>query len=166
MLAVILGCWTVASGAITPVAQHLAEEFAQANAAVSEESIVQVASLARDAGVLVLGLLLFGYASRRFERQADTYAVQLLSRGEGATAATRPAVEAMIGALGSVALLNHVPPARPSWRHGSIAWRQDYLRAITGERLDAMPIDAFAAVLRWGALAVVAAGALLGIFPF
>jgi len=166
MLAVILGCWTVASGAITPVAQHLAEEFAQANAAVSEESIVQVASLARDAGVLVLGLLLFGYASRRFERQADTYAVQLLSRGEGATAATAPAVEAMIGALGSVALLNHVPPARPSWRHGSIAWRQDYLRAITGERLDAMPIDAFAAVLRWGALAVVAAGALLGIFPF
>ena len=115
--------------------------------------------------MLVVGLAMFGFASRRFERQADTYAVQLLSSREGREDASPQAVDAMVTALGSVALLNHVPPVRGSWRHGSIAWRQDYLRALVGRAHGALAIDGLMAALRWGALAVVGAGIVLGSLP-
>jgi Zn-dependent protease with chaperone function len=166
MLVIVLGCWTVASGLVTPVAQSLAEEYARSNADVPESTVVQVASLARDAGMLAIGLLFFGFASRRIERQADTYAVELLSRRAASASATADSVDAMVGALGAVAVLNHVPPERPSWRHGSIAWRQEYLRALVGAPNPGGAINAFVAALRWGALAVVVAGLVLGIFPF
>ncbi|MFZ9882706.1 MAG: hypothetical protein ACO3QC_15055, partial [Phycisphaerales bacterium] len=52
-----------------------------------------------------------------------------------------------------------VRPTRPSWRHGSIAWRQGYLRRIAGAPLDAMTIDTVIAVVSWSSLAV-AAGAV------
>jgi Zn-dependent protease with chaperone function len=166
MLVIVLGCWTVASGLVTPVAQSLAEEYARSNADVPESTVVQVASLARDAGMLAIGLLFFGFASRRIERQADTYAVELLSRRAASASATADSVDAMVGALGAVAVLNHVPPERPSWRHGSIAWRQEYLRPLVGAPNPGGAINAFVAALRWGALAVVVAGLVLGIFPF
>ncbi|HNB59481.1 MAG TPA: M48 family metalloprotease [Phycisphaerales bacterium] len=53
----------------------------------------------------------------------------------------RSAVDAMAGALQSVADLNHIPRHRPSFRHGSIAQRQRYLRSLVGRRLDQLPID-------------------------
>jgi STE24 endopeptidase len=95
----------------------------------------------------VLALLAFGWISRRIERQADTFAVQHLSRlqddgtGRASRFITPQAVEAMHGALGLIARLNNVDPHRPSWRHGSIAWRQAYLASIIGRGLDAVPID-------------------------
>lgn len=122
---------------------------------------------------LGLGLVWFGFVSRRFEWQADAFAVKQLSRTppasdeagptlwdaarEGAASATRPlptteqpamparvspeAVAAMVGALGSVAELNHLPPDKPSWRHGSIAHRQHRLRLIIGEPIENLSID-------------------------
>jgi Zn-dependent protease with chaperone function len=164
LLVVILGCWTVAAVSMQPIAE-LAYDWLSARA--SEEtagSIAQSTVLLRDVAVLAAGLLLFGFASRRFERQADTFAVQLMSRGEGSAEATRGSVDAMVSALGSVAYLNHVPPERPSWRHGSIAWRQAYLRSIVGERLDALAIDGLVAVMRWGALLVVATAIVVASF--
>jgi len=107
---------------------------------------------------VALGLLAFGFASRRFERQADTYAIQLLSRRARSETVTSESIDSMAGALGSVALLNHVPRERSSWRHGSIAWRQDYLRRLHGLDHRRLAIDTFVSALRWGAIAVVLAG--------
>jgi len=59
--------------------------------------------------------LLFGFISRRFERQADLY-------GAGWTS-----VEAFTSALEKLAELNGVPRQMPSWRHFSIARRVDFL---------------------------------------
>lgn len=165
LIAVILACWTIASAATTPAAQALAERYAERNPAVSEEAIVQTAVFARDACVLAIGLALFGFASRRFERQADTFAVQILSRREGSATATIGAVGSMSAALESVAGLNHAPQQRGSWRHGSIAWRRAYLEGIAGAELDRLPIDRLVRIFCWGSLAVVVAGIALGVSP-
>ena len=95
---------------------------------------------------LVLWALVFGYVSRRFERQADTFAVQHLSTSY-VDADSRPntihrgAVDAMAGALQQVARLNHVPTTRPSWRHGSIQWRVNYLKTLVGNSITPTRID-------------------------
>ncbi len=103
------------------------------------------------AGAALLGTLAawgaaFGYISRRFERQADTFAVQHLARqypeqdGEPDTIGPR-AVHGMAAALQNVCRLNHSPTNRPSWRHGSIDWRIDYLRSLVGTPINDCPID-------------------------
>ncbi len=113
-------------------------------------------------GTVVLGLVWFGFVSRRFEWQADAFAVQQLSltppaadegptlwdvqpptghpAGRAATV-TPEAVSAMTGALDAVAELNHISRQSRSWRHGSIAYRQRRLRAIVGEPVDQLGID-------------------------
>ena len=166
MLAVILACWTLAGAAVEPVAQGIWQRATEDMADGSREGLAQVVSLARDGTVLLLGILAFGFASRRFERQADTFAVQLLSARESREDATPESVDAMVGALGAVALLNHVPPSRPSWRHGSIAWRQEYLRTLVGRRCDGFAIDRLVAVLCWGSLCAVIAAFALGMRVF
>ena len=175
MLVVIIGCWTLAGAMVTPIAQFIYERAVSESSEASVAGITQAAALARDACVLGLGLVAFGFASRRFERQADTYAVQLLSAGAptqsetGVVAtgvvATGAAVDAMAGALGTVALLNNVAPTRSSWRHGSIAWRQDYLRTLTGSDCDAMSIDRLVVAMRWIAAAVIGVELARGFFP-
>ena len=104
-----------------------------------------------DVGLLsvqvVIALLLFGWVSRRFERQADAFAVQHLSEredeeeGEGDAIVTGEAVGAMQSALGRIAELNTIDPDRRSWRHGSIAWRQSYLQTLIGKPREALEID-------------------------
>lgn len=111
---------------------------------------------------LTLGLLLFGWVSRRFEWQADAFAVQHLSgarTGPGAALTPGPitpdAVDAMTGALDSVARLNHIPRAKFSWRHGSIQRRIDNLRRLTNLPADRVPVDRLARVIKLGtALAI------------
>lgn len=107
----------------------------------------------------------FGWVSRRVERQADTFAARHLSlhppsfwaehHGDGkpeTTAAGEPAAETpavftalatetMAQALQRVADLNHVTPTRRSWRHGSIASRQRYLRSLPNTPLDRASVD-------------------------
>jgi STE24 endopeptidase len=124
-------------------------------------------------GSLILGLGWFGFVSRRFEWQADVFAVQQLSRtpparddgptlwddvGEGGpglgTRVTPEAVAAMNGALEAVADLNHLSRERPSWRHGSIAYRQRRLRAMVDQPLDQARIDRTVRWLKRGLLLV------------
>lgn len=127
---------------------------------------------------LVMAFVIFGWVSRRFERQADTFAVAHLSEHGGAMAdqlkksettapesndgdeadfeaalipsaavekynghVTASAVHAMQGALESVAQLNMIDTERKSWRHGSIAWRQQYLHQLIGQPVNKLPID-------------------------
>ncbi len=173
MIVVVLACWTLAGVLATPVAEWSFNALAQDMDEAAREQLLQAAVVARDLAVLVLGLCAFGFASRRFERQADSYAVQLLSTRAGHDDATPEAVDAMVGALGSVALLNHVAVARGSWRHGSIAWRQEYLRALQGRAhggvtqgtfaVGGLANDALVASMRWGALAVVLGGWAMGL---
>jgi STE24 endopeptidase len=114
-----------------------------------------VQGLAALAGLLLAGLAA-GWVSRRFERQADTFAVQYLSvvgpsgRSVGldgtplapGEARVQPAaVLAMCRALGRVAELNGLDPRQPSFRHGSIAFRQRHLVSLVSQPVLSLPID-------------------------
>ena len=113
-------------------------------------------------GAVVVAVTMFGWAtafgwvSRRFERQADTFAVQHLARADAPSDPTRAnrigpaAATTMVQALEHVAVLNHMNPRRRSWRHGSIRWRQQYLHALVGQEIGRQPIDRH---VRWIKLA-------------
>lgn len=122
----------------------------QAMAIVDVRDLGQWFAVTVMAAQVVLALVVFGWVCRRFERQADTFAVQHLSasapadeNGGETTHVSLEAVHAMCGALETIAQLNAVDRHRPSWRHGSIAWRQRYLASIVGQPLRALAIDTF-----------------------
>jgi hypothetical protein len=109
----------------------------------------------------VIAFAVLGWVSRRFERQADTFAVQHLCRhdhlGGGDRGTISPQnVETMCGALDLICELNGVNPRRRSWRHGSIAWRQAYLRGLIGS--DGHAIDHLVFVIKIAVAVTVAAG--------
>ena len=98
---------------------------------------------------LTFWAMLFGWVSRRFERQADTFAVQhfhhkFASQNDEVTdprLVNESSARVMTDSLQRVADLNHIATNRRSWRHGSIAWRQDYLMDLVGKPVDELPID-------------------------
>ena len=105
-------------------------------------------ALATGVATIACWALLFGWVSRRFERQADTFAVTHLARVEAwrsdnvkSGTIDEQSVRVMTNALTSVADLNHLSTKRHSWRHGSIAWRQSYLRTLVGQSSSDLPID-------------------------
>jgi STE24 endopeptidase len=83
----------------------------------------------------------FGWVSRRAERQADSFAVAHLARERGGDTVQPGDAGTMIGALQHVADLNHLRVDKHSWRHGSIQWRQDYLKSLAGLPIARLPID-------------------------
>ncbi len=120
--------------------------------------------IALTAGQIAAALLVFGWVSRRFERQADTFAVGHLSgSADGAEVIQPEAVDSLRSALSRIAHLNHIDPRRPSWRHGSIAWRLEYLSSIIGRPIADLPIDR---LVRWIKLiaALVLAGTIAAEF--
>jgi hypothetical protein len=132
---------------------------------------------------LVGGLLIFGWVCRRFERQADTFAVQHLACDPSAAAIstttgdatvnpthtdvpTEPSVTpqaalALCSALELISELNNVDPERPSWRHGSIAWRQRYLMSLIGRPAKRLPIDRLVRQLKVASAVLIIAGVAL-----
>ncbi|MFO0874845.1 MAG: M48 family metalloprotease [Phycisphaerales bacterium] len=96
-----------------------------------------------------LTLVGFGVVSRRLERQADTFAVAHLSSSSDRMVLPA-AVDAMCGALAAVSSSSGVDPGRRSYRHGSIASRQAYLRSIEGAPTQGLAIDR---QVRWMTLA-------------
>jgi len=100
---------------------------------------------------MVAAFFVFGYLSRKFERQADAFATQHLSgvrfkRGEPHPSDRCPiisgqAVFAMQQALGSVSASSGTPRERFTFRHGSIAERQRALQHLIGQPALALPID-------------------------
>lgn len=116
-------------------------------------------------GSLMIWGVLFGFISRRFERQADTFAVQHLSRSYpdptlGPDVIHPAAIEVVSSALRRVAMLNHIPLDRPSWRHGSMGWRIGYLQTLAGRPVDGVPIDRTIRRIRWACVVALAAVAL------
>ena len=113
------------------------------------------------AGVLVM----FGWVSRRFERQADAFAAVQLSGGSpGKSVVTvRPeGADAMRSALGAVADLNGVKRQRWSWRHGSIAGRQRHLQSIEGQPSNGLPIDRVVRRINFVSTAVILTAIVIG----
>ncbi|QYU68019.1 M48 family metalloprotease [Leptolyngbya sp. 15MV] len=114
------------------------------------------------AASLAGAIVIFGVASRRFEWQADAFAVQHLSGhvpgSRGPAPAIRPeAVLAMTGALDAVAHLNHMPRSRFTFRHGSIAERQQRLMSLVDRPADRLRPDRDAAAVKLAGLALLAA---------
>ena len=113
-------------------------------------------------GAFVVWPVVFGYVSRRFERQADTFAVKhVVAVSGGGDVIDDRSVYVVSGALWGVAALNHVPATRRSWRHGSIEWRVNYLRTLVGKRVDGCLIDRQVKWIEWGAVGVVVVGIYL-----
>jgi STE24 endopeptidase len=116
----------------------------------SQEAVANGAAVAS----IVLAVVVFGFASRRFEWQADAFAVQHLSASDAAAAGERPmlvtaeAAFAMSSALDAVAHLNHIRRDRFTWRHGSIASRQRRLEALIGRRIDGLKADRDAGIVK------------------
>ena len=118
-----------------------------------------VAAFAQEAGVLLLlGVyfwLVFGYLSRRFERQADVFGSKVVSceqadcpphldvdgeptegdprRDRIALPLCRMGLRTFAEALSIVAQCNGIDPGRRSWRHGSIANRIRFLQRLEGD---------------------------------
>jgi len=158
---VLVALGLVVMAAVEPLASEVCERLAVGADGDAQRLIKRVVSISTDVSIFAIAITLFGYASRRFERQADTFAVQLMSRSAGRDDATSAAVDDMCEALRMIAYLNHVPVARGSWRHGSIAWRMRYLRLLDGAPLASMWIDRQIALICWGSAAIVAAAAAL-----
>ncbi len=116
-----------------------------------------VRALATLGGVGLYFLAVFGFVSRRFERQADVFGCRVVSCGrpecpphadlDGPRGAGPQSVRAVavVGAalpggrpdfrraLTNVAMLNGMRPNAWSWRHGSIHRRVTFLEGLVGE---------------------------------
>ena len=83
-------------------------------------------------------LLMFGYLSRCFERQADVYAARTMQR-EWEPQTTPPSYVGEFGAsvfssaLHRVASINNIPVGARNLSHGSIASRMKYLHELSGD---------------------------------
>jgi len=126
---------------------------------VAEGPIAELLSYLLVVGAAVIA---FGSASRTFELQADAFAVADLSRAlhEGETKATvvhDEAVDAMSGALQSVAQLNGIDPRRFTFRHGSINQRLRSLQSLRGVKLTQIAVDRRVRRIKWLTAAAVLA---------
>jgi len=101
-------------------------------------------------GLVHLGILLgvvwggLGWVSRRFEQQADTFAVLHFtgqSEDAGQSGVPLEAIAHVVGALRAVAWMNGDVGQRSSWRHGSIAYRCSNLGKLAGCAPGKLPID-------------------------
>jgi Zn-dependent protease with chaperone function len=116
-------------------------------------------------GVLVWVGLVFTYASRCFERQADAFAARHLSvhGPDSSTSITGEAAQSVSQALISVAYHNGIHEEKFQWRHGSIADRRRRVLALVGSRIDQLSIDRVSAFLRWGSVFVIAVIIIMGV---
>ncbi|MFG0294076.1 MAG: M48 family metallopeptidase [Phycisphaerales bacterium JB050] len=100
---------------------------------------------------LVCAFFLFGWISRKFERQADAFATQHLSGVRFNRRHPHPtdrcqiisgrAANAMQQALATVAESSGMRPERFTFRHGSIAGRQRAIGRLVGRPALRLPID-------------------------
>jgi len=110
---------------------------------------------------VLAAFVVFGLVSRRFEWEADAFAVRHVTEasapGESGVRITREAADTMVGALLAVARWNHIPVRARSWRHGSIEHRMKRLRKLIGEPVAHLPIDRVARRVRLAILVALSA---------
>ena len=129
---------------------------------------------------LVYLFAVFGYLSRRCERQADVYGCRTVSCGRpecaghddgpelaaGAAALCPTGVRTFIYALEKVAHVNGISRDRPgflqSWQHGSIARRVAFLYSLLKDPTAERRFQRRVALMKWGLLVIL--GAALAVF--
>jgi STE24 endopeptidase len=142
---------------------------------IAQELVIRLSDLhpgvGMGAGLVLVGSLAcawigFGVVSRRFERQADTFAAGEMSAALAASEANTPprfseaGVESMVAALRHVSAFNGTPVERFGWRHGSIAQRIESLRALVGVPIAASRPDRDARRVKWASLGLLACALL------
>ena len=152
--------WLAASVGASVLAAGWAASIGLHVAAVDDAD--GVVGMSVSLAMLAFAAAAFGWVSRRFEWQADAFAVAHLSATRDAGVVTPLAASVMESALGRVAELNGVPVARFSFRHGSILDRQRRLNALVGVDLARLPIDRSVRRIK---LTCVVVG-LVGVAPF
>ncbi|MCI0376541.1 MAG: M48 family metallopeptidase [Gemmataceae bacterium] len=122
------------------------------------ESLKVFAVLPLILGIAVYLFVVFGYLSRRCERQADLY---------GCRTASTPA---FISALEKVAHINGIPRDKPgwlsSWQHGTIEQRVDFLQKTQDDPGLEVRFHSKLGLLKWGvvmALVLVSSGIVIGL---
>lgn len=120
--------------------------------------------------------LVFGFVSRRCEREADLYGCFAAScqdpncsgeHGDMAFLADKPkrlcwgGIRAFIRALEKVAQLNGIPKRQWSWRHDSVAQRIAYLESLTPPAGKPFTLPHHTWIPQWGVLGFLAAIALI-----
>jgi STE24 endopeptidase len=115
--------------------------------------------------------VVFGYLSRRCERQADVFGCRAVSCRDPLCQGHGPAVElargdalcptgvrTFVGALEKVALLNGINRDRPGflhwWQHGSIARRVGFLEGMLSRPGEEPAFQRGLAFVKWGLFAV------------
>jgi STE24 endopeptidase len=150
----------------------------------------EVDPLARQIGVAVVALILavkwgvlFGWLSRRFERQADVFGVRTLAASglpcempcalhapaESGNPGSRPSGDALCQTaahvfgetLNEVAILNGIPPNARSWRHGSIASRS---RTVIRLASDPLATARFERLVRWAKVVLLVVAVVSGLW--
>ena len=132
---------------ILPTAPTTQESTGQAS--LLDLNDPQTRTLVVSIPAFTITLMIFGWVSRRIERQADVFAARHLASvnpepaydDQARQVFDDEAAQTMVSALQRVAILNHHPVERKSWRHGSIQWRQDHLRSLVGQPINQASID-------------------------
>jgi STE24 endopeptidase len=129
------------------------------------EAVVQLVSMLLSLGLYFL--VVFGFLSRRFERQADVFGCRVVSCGrpdcpphadlnkiDGSAAASDlcpSGIRIFAGALSRVATLNGMEQESLwAWRHGSIARRIRFLESLAGRPEAERVFQRRMHWLRWG----------------
>jgi len=110
---------------------------------MSDDGVRKVVELVLLIGAGGAFLALFGFVSRRFERQADVFAARTMQNeaplAEGGMEPAAKGARSHVGVYGArifcsalhrVAMINNIPIATRSWCHGSIASRMQYLEQL------------------------------------
>ena len=139
--------------------------IAQAASAGGSEQTVGAALLASAIASLLIGLLVFGWVSRRFEWQADAFAISHGARASQAADQQPSRVGSAHGALAvstldAIASFNGMSVRAFMFRHGSIAERQRRARASVGETPGQLPIDGQARRIKIASLVLLGLGLL------
>jgi Zn-dependent protease with chaperone function len=105
-------------------------------------------------GAAGLGIfaLVFGYISRKFERQADVFAARTVQTILSPTPRAPSTVgeqgaEIFNAALKRVAIVNHIPVSSASWSHGSIQKRMRFLSHLARHPDQTATFDRFMKLL-------------------
>jgi STE24 endopeptidase len=119
-LAMLTGVWKYCENALTPVAPAIDEQVAEPYVWPLSGAVLGGPALLAMVSVYVF--VVFGFLSRRCERQADLYGCRAVSSA------------AFISALDKVAYLNGIPRQRTSWltswQHPSIAQRVEFIERL------------------------------------
>jgi Zn-dependent protease with chaperone function len=142
-------------------------QAAQLETLVGFGSRTDLALLPLAAVIALYVLVVFGFLSRRCERQADIYGCRAVSCGRrdccghesddelapGGQGLCRTGIHIFINALEKVAYLNGISRDRPgllhSWQHSTIARRVDFLQHVLDDPLSEPRFQLRVGVVKW-----------------